>query len=75
MNHTSNLGQSLVTELQNLLHEINPHIHELKSAFEFVSSLTDNYYNIVIYADQKTNNMQNQGHYNSYNERSNSSYS
>lgn len=36
MEHTSNLDQILITEIQNLLHKVNPYIHELKSTFEFI---------------------------------------
>ena len=51
MDHISNLDWTLVTELQNLLHTANLYLIKLKSAFEFVTSLKDNEYNIVIHAD------------------------
>ena len=64
MDHTCNLDKSLVTELQNLLHAINPFVSELKSAFEFVTSANNNQYNIVIHADRKENNEEHRGRYN-----------
>ena len=55
----------LVTELQNLLHAINPYVSELKSAFEFVTSaIKNNQYNTVIHADRTENNEEHRGRYN-----------
>ena len=39
--HISNLDQTLVTGLQNLLHKVNLRVHELKNDFEFVPSPTE----------------------------------
>ena len=65
LDHISNLDQTLVAQLQNILYEVNTYLRELKSAFEFVTSSKDNEYNIVIHVDQRgKDNTENRGHYN-----------
>lgn len=56
-----NLYGTLVTELSNLLHEVNPQVRELKCAFEFYNLFFKyNEYNIENHADRKANNTEHQ---------------
>ena len=60
----SNSDQILLTELQNLLHDVNPYMHGLKRAFELVTSLKSNEYNIESHVDWKSNKTMVRGCYN-----------
>ena len=64
MDHISNLDRTLVTDPQNLLHEANLYVHELKNTFESVTSFKDKEYDIAIHVDRKVNNSEHRGCYN-----------
>ncbi|XP_053593876.1 uncharacterized protein LOC128667531 [Microplitis demolitor] len=53
MSYNNNLNKNLITDLQNMLLQINPYVHDFKSALESIPLENKDNYQLVINADRK----------------------
>ncbi|XP_053595538.1 uncharacterized protein LOC128667851 [Microplitis demolitor] len=53
MSYNNNLNKNLITDLQNMLLQVNPYVHDFKSALESIPLENKDNYQLVINADRK----------------------